>query len=118
MTMTEILRSSQQAKDIKLPQIHSGQVQLVTRNDGISSERKRRRAKKANFHRPERPSPRAPQDNSNSMRVSYSKPTADVDAKTTNTEQMHWKKKLHRRQSKRHMAEENDSVNVSITISG
>ena len=120
MTMTEILRSSQQAKDIttKLPQIHSGQVQLVTRKDGISSERKRRRGKKAKLHRPERPLPRAPQDNSNSMRVSYSKPTSDVDAKTTNTEQMHWKKKLHRRQSKRLMAEENDSVNVSITISG
>ena len=120
MTMTEILRSSKQAKDIatKLPQIHSGQVQLVTRSDGISNERKRRRGKKAKFHRPERPSPRAAPDNTNSMRVSYSKPTGDVDAKGTNTEQMHWKKKLHRRQSKRHMAEENDSVNVSITISG
>lgn len=121
MTMTEILRSSQQAKDLttKLPQIHSGQVQLVTRSDGIPSERKRRRGKKSKLRRPERPLPRATSDNANSVRVSYAKPSTDLDAtKAPNTEQLQWKKKLHRRQSKRRMAEENDSVNVSIKISG
>lgn len=120
MTMTEILRNSHQGKDIatKLPQIHSGQVQLVSRNDGLPSERKRRRGKKAKVHRPDRPSPRAVSDNSNSLHVSYSKPTTDLATKASNMEQTHWKKKLHRRQSKKHMAEEGDPMNVSITISG
>ena len=123
MTMTEILRNAKQGKDIttKLPQIHSGQVQLVSRSDGLKSERKRRRGKKAKVHhRPERQSPRAaPEINSNSVRVAYSKPTStDLSTKGANTEQAHWKKKLHRRQSKRHMAEEGDPMNVSITITG
>jgi len=120
MTMTEILRNSQQGKDIttKLPQIHNGQVQLVTRNDGLPSERKRRRGKKAKSHRPERPSPRAAPDNSNSVRVSYSKPTTELTSNVSSSEQTHWKKKLHRRQSKRPMTEEGEPVNVSITISG
>lgn len=120
MTMTEILRSSRPSKDIstKLPQIHSGQVQLVTRRDGTPIERKRRRGKKAKFHRPERPSPRAAPDNTNSVRVSCAKQATELDSQTSTAEQLHWKKKMLRRHSKRHITGEKDSVNVSITISG
>ena len=122
MTMTEILRNSQAPKDMhtKLPQIHGGQVQLVTRRDGTPIERKRRRGKKSKLHRPKRPSPRAAPDNTNSMRVSCAKQTAEIDAQTTTAaEQLHWKQKMHKRHSKRHLTGENaDSVNVSITISG
>lgn len=125
MSMTEILRSSQKSKDIgtKLPQIHSGKVQLVTRRDGLPGERKRRRGHKKKLNRPERPSPEVPPDNLNGVRVTVAKSPASLaesnHAKAAaNTEQKHWKKKLHRRQSKRRMAEETDPLNVSITISG
>ena len=126
MTMTEILRSSQKSKDIatKLPQIHSGKVQLVTRNDGLPGERKRRRGHKTKLNRPERPSPGVRSDNnSTSTRVTVSRPPAGLADKNhvkekSNTEQANWKKKLHRRQSKRRIAEDTDPLNVSITISG
>lgn len=122
MTMTEILRNSQPQKDIhtKLPQIHGGQVQLVTRRDGTPIERKRRRGKKSKSHRPKRPSPRVAPDNTNSVRVSCAKQAPEIDAQaTTAAEQLHWKQKMHKRHSKRHLTGDNaDSVNVSITISG
>lgn len=125
MSMTEILRSSQKSKDIttKLPQIHSGKVQLVTRGDGIAGDRKRRRGHKTKVHRPDRPSPEVSSDNVNSVRVTVAKPPASLTdnnhARTSaHTEQAHWKKKLHKRQSKRRIAEETDPLNVSITISG
>lgn len=125
MTMTEILRSSQKSKDIatKLPQIHSGKVQLVTRNDGLPGERKRRRGRKTKLNRPERPSPDVPSDESNNVRVTFARPPAGLADKNhvkekSNTEQANWKKKLHRRQSKRRIAEDTDPLNVSITISG
>lgn len=123
VSMTEILRNSQKSKDIttKLPQIHSGKVQLVTRNDGLPSERKRRRGHKTKSNRPDRPSPHVPSDNStDSARVTCSKPgLADSHIKASaNTEQAHWKKKMHRRQSKRRIAEDTDPLNVSVTISG
>ena len=122
MTMTEILRSSKKEKDVttKLPKIHSGQVQLVTMGDGFSSERKRRRGKKVKAHRrPETPSPRAvPEINSKSVRVACSKQAANSATEETNTVKTHWKKKLHKRQSKRHLTDEGDPLNVSITISG
>ena len=124
MTMTEILRSSQKSKDIapKLPQIHSGKVQLVTQNDGLPRERKRRRGHKTKLNRPERPSPDVPSDNSNTTRVTVARPPAGLADKhhakeKSNTEQANWKKKLHRRH-KRRIAEDTDPVNVSITISG
>ena len=120
MTMAEILRSSQPSKDIstKLPQIHSGQVQLVTRRDGTPIERKRRRGKKTKFHRPERSSPRGAPDNTGNMRVSCAKQATEIDTQGTTGEHLHWKKTMHRRHSKRHITGEKDSVNVSITISG
>lgn len=124
MTMTEILRSSQKSKDIatKLPQIHSGKVQLVTRSDGLPGERKRRRGHKTKLNRPERPSPGVPSDNK-STRVTVARPPAGLTDKNhakeqSNTEQANWKKKLHRRQSKRRIAEDTDPLNVPITISG
>lgn len=125
MTMTEILRSSQKSKDIatKLPQIHSGRVQLVTRNDGLPGEKRRRRGHKTKLNRPERPSPGVPSDISNSTRVTVARPTAGLADKNhakeqSNTEKAKWKKKLHRRQSKRRIAEDTDPLNVPITISG
>ena len=125
MTMAEILRSSEKSKDIatKLPQIHSGKVQLVTRNDGLPGERRRRRKHKTKVNRPERPSPGVPLDNSNA-RMTVARPPAGLAAEKShikeksNTEQANWKKKLHRRQSKRCIAEDTDPLNVSITISG
>ena len=88
--------------------------------DGFSSERKRRRGKKVKAHRrPETPSPRAaPEINSKSVRVACSKQTANLATEETNTVKTHWKKKLHKRQSKRHLTDEGDPLNVSITISG
>jgi len=126
MTMAEILRSSQKSKDIatKLPQIHSGKVQLVTGNDELPGERKRRRKHKTKINRPERPSPGVPSDNSSSPRMTLARPPVGLAADKnhvkgkSNTEQGNWKKKLHRRQSKRCIAEDTDPLNVSITISG
>ena len=125
MTMTEILRSSQKGKDIatKLPQIHSGKVQLVTQRDGLTGERKRRRGHKKKLNRPERPSPGVPSDNKSS-RVTVARPPAGLGGdknhvkEKSNTEQANWTKKLHRRQSKRRIAEDTDPLNVPITISG
>lgn len=124
LSMTEILRNSQKSKDVstKLPQIHSGKVQLVNRSDGLSGEKKRRRRKKAKINRPERPSPHIPSDNSSSaLRVTCAKPSvglADTNhiTATANTEQGPWKKKMHRRQNKRRMAEDSEAMNVSLTI--
>lgn len=125
MSMKEILRSSQTSKDIttKLPQIHSGKVQLVTRGDGLSGERKRRRGRKKKLTRPERPSPQVDSDHLNGVRVTVAKPPASLTdnnhvSASASTEPAHWKKKMHRRQSKRRMAEDSDPLNVSITISG
>lgn len=125
MTMTEILRSSHKSKDNapKLPQIHSGKVQLVTQNDELPHERKRRRGRRTKLNRRERPAPGVLPDNSKSTRVTVARPPAGLADKDqvkekSNMEEANWKKKLHRRQSKRHIAEDTDPLNVSIAISG
>ena len=125
LSMTEILRNSQKNKDVstKLPQINGGKVQLVATSDPLSSEKKRKRRNKSKTNLPKRPSPHCfSSDDANAkMRVTQCvKPSVGLKDNNhltnTNTEKEQWKKKMHTRHSKRRIAEESESMSVSLTV--